>query len=101
MCKVKIKCDGVMQLSEVVANLEKLAQDMKTGVVNLSSGEECLTLQPPVLVTIAMKASQKKDKEKFCLELSWRTSQATDDATTGRVDGASVTTWSPLRTDVA
>jgi amphi-Trp domain-containing protein len=68
----KIKIEGVMQLSEVIANLEKLVADMKAGTVSLSAGDESLTLNPSVLVNVEMKAAQKKDKEKFSLEISWK-----------------------------
>lgn len=74
--KNKIKIEGVMQLSEVIANLEKLIEDMKAGVVTLGAGEECLSLQPSVLINVEMKASQKKEKEKFALELSWKKHKA-------------------------
>lgn len=70
--KNKIKIEGVMQLTEVIANLEKLVADMKAGVVTLSAGDEALSLAPSVLVNVEMKASQKKDKEKFALEISWK-----------------------------
>jgi amphi-Trp domain-containing protein len=70
--KEKIKVEGVMQITEVIANLERLVADMKTGLVTLSAGEESLELRPSVLVNVDMKASRKKDKEKFSLEISWK-----------------------------
>ena len=70
--KSRIKVEGVMQITEVIANLEKLAADMKAGLVTLAAGDESLTLKPSVLVNVDMKASQKKDKEKFALEISWK-----------------------------
>lgn len=70
--KNKIKIEGVMQLSEVIANLEKLVADMQCGKVTLAAGDESLMLSPSVLVNVEMKASQKKDKEKFSLEISWK-----------------------------
>lgn len=72
MDKEKIKIEGVMQLSEVIANLEQLVGDMKAGRVVVSAGEESLALSPAVLVNVEMKASQKKEKEKFSLEISWK-----------------------------
>jgi amphi-Trp domain-containing protein len=74
--KNKIKVEGVMQLSEVIANLEKLVGEMKAGLVTISAGDESLALSPSVLVNVEMKASQKKDKEKFALELSWKKHKA-------------------------
>ena len=74
--KNKIKVEGVMQLSEVIANLEKLIAEMKSGIVTIGAGEESLSLEPSVLVNVEMKASQKKDKEKFALELSWKKHKA-------------------------
>jgi len=76
--KSKIKIEGVMQLSEVIANLEKLVCDMKAGVVTLAAGDESLSLRPSVLVNVDMKASQKKDKEKFALEISWKKHKTMD-----------------------
>ena len=70
--KSRIKVEGVMQITEVIANLEKLVADMKAGLVTLAAGDESLTLRPSVLVNVDMKASQKKDKEKFALEISWK-----------------------------
>ena len=70
--KSRIKVEGVMQITEVIANLEKLVADMKAGTVSLSAGDESLTLNPSVLVNVEMKAAQKKDKEKFSLEISWK-----------------------------
>lgn len=98
MCKLKIKCDGVMQLSEVIANLEGLARDMKTGSVMLAAGDETLTLQPPVLINMAMKASQKKDKEKFILELSWRKYDAAPEGAAPQ-ENSSMTVWNPAKVE--
>lgn len=70
--KNKIKVEGVMQITEVIANLEKLVADMKAGLVTIAAGDETLTLRPSVLVSVDMKASQKKDKEKFALAISWK-----------------------------
>lgn len=70
--KEKIKVEGVMQLSEVIANLERMVTEMKSGIVTLTAGEECLELRPSVLVNVDIKASRKKDKEKFSLEISWK-----------------------------
>lgn len=70
--KEKIRVEGVMQITEVIANLERLVADMKTGLVSLSAGDESLELRPSVLVNVDMKASRKKDKEKFSLEISWK-----------------------------
>ncbi|MHC1789053.1 amphi-Trp domain-containing protein [Solidesulfovibrio sp.] len=70
--KSRIKVEGVMQITEVIANLEKLVADMKVGLVTIAAGDETLTLRPSVLVNVDMKASQKKDKEKFALEISWK-----------------------------
>ena len=52
-----------MQVTEVIANLERLVADMKTGLVSLSAGDESLELHPSVLVNVDMKASRKKDKK--------------------------------------
>ena len=55
-----------------ISSVEEIVADMKAGLVTLAAGDESLTLKPSVLVNVDMKASQKKDKEKFALEISWK-----------------------------
>lgn len=71
----KIKVAGVMALSEAVNHLENLLASLKEGLVVLESGQESMTLCPPPVVDLEIAVAQKKDKEKFKLELSWQTGE--------------------------
>jgi amphi-Trp domain-containing protein len=72
MGKDKVKVEGVMDVKEVIAYLEDVVAGFKAGSVCMTVGEECLTLKPRGIMDVALKVSQKKDKEKFALEVAWR-----------------------------
>lgn len=73
MASNKVKMEGIMELREVVAYLEDVVHNMKAGSICMTVGEDCVTLRPSSIVDVEMKATQKKDKEKFSLEISWKT----------------------------
>jgi amphi-Trp domain-containing protein len=84
MGKDKVKVEGVMDVKEVIAYLEDVVAGFKAGSICMTVGEECLTLKPRGVMDVALKVSQKKDKEKFALEVHWR-----------RLDDASMRIGSP------
>ena len=84
MGKDKVKVEGVMDTKEMIAYLEDLVAGFKAGSVCMTVGEDCLTLKPRGVMDVALKVSQKKDKEKLSLEVQWR-----------RVDEASMRIGSP------
>jgi len=70
--KDKVKIEGVMDVKEVIAYLEDMVAGFKAGSVCMTVGERCLTLKPRGVMDVALKVSQKKDKEQFALEVAWR-----------------------------
>ncbi|WP_243359974.1 amphi-Trp domain-containing protein [Fundidesulfovibrio terrae] len=72
MGKDTVKVEGVMDMKEVVAYLEDVLAGFKAGSVCMTIGEDCLTLRPRGVMDVSLKMSQKKDKEKFVLEVAWR-----------------------------
>lgn len=88
MAKNKVKMEGMLELREVVARLEDVVSNLKAGSLCMAVGEDCVTLRPTSIVAVTMKASQKKDKEKFALELSWKTGRDADLAPEARITGA-------------
>ncbi len=79
MSKSKVKMEGIMELREVIAYLEDVVSNMKSGAICMTAGEDCVTLRPASIVDVEMKASQKKDKEKFSLEISWRSADRAEE----------------------
>jgi amphi-Trp domain-containing protein len=84
MGKDKVKVEGVMDAREVIAYLEDVLAGFKAGSVCMTVGEDCLTLRPRGIMDVSLKVSQKKDREKFALEVEWR-----------RVDEAAIRIGSP------
>jgi len=72
MGKNKVKVEGVMDAKEVMAYLEDVLAGFKAGSLCMTVGEDCLTLKPRGMMDVGLKVSQKKDREKFSLEVEWR-----------------------------
>ncbi len=72
MGKNKVKIDGTMELSQVISYLEDLVGGLKAGKVHVQLGQESVMLSPGNIVDCEIEVSQKKDKEKMTLELSWK-----------------------------
>ncbi|GFK94101.1 hypothetical protein NNJEOMEG_01940 [Fundidesulfovibrio magnetotacticus] len=70
--KDKVKLEGVLETREVVAYLEDVLAGFRAGSVCMTVGEECLTLRPRGMMELSLKASRKKETEKFSLEIAWR-----------------------------
>ena len=68
----KLKVQGMMELSQAVAYLEDVLQSLKEGAIRVESGNEVMSLNPGGIVDFEMQLSQKKEKEKFSLEISWK-----------------------------
>ena len=74
----KIKVEGVMSLNQAVSYLEDVITSLKEGSIRVEAGEEAMTLTPQDLVDFEMGLAQKKGKEKFELEISWKNSGQLD-----------------------
>jgi len=84
MGKDKVKVEGIMDVKEVIAYLEDVVAGFKAGSVCMTVGEDCLRLRPRGVMDISLKVAQKKDKEKFALEVEWK-----------RVEDAAISIGSP------
>ncbi|MGE4296804.1 MAG: amphi-Trp domain-containing protein [Desulfovibrionaceae bacterium] len=72
MSKNKVKVEGMLDLGRVIEYLESVVASLKAGVLRFESDDQAITLTPPSVVDVEMQASQKKDKEKFSFEITWR-----------------------------
>jgi amphi-Trp domain-containing protein len=68
----KVEIEGAMDLNQAISYLEDVLNSMKEGIIRVETGEEMVMLRPSQAVDFEMSASQKKDKEKFALKLSWK-----------------------------
>lgn len=71
--KREVSVKAVMDIAQVTGYLESLLDGIKAGSVCVQRGsDEFVTLKPSKRVEIEVEATQKKGKETFTLELSWR-----------------------------
>ncbi|MBG0774978.1 MAG: amphi-Trp domain-containing protein [Desulfovibrionaceae bacterium] len=77
MGKRKIELDGATELKQVAAYLESIVKGLKAGTLHVQLGADTLDLQLPSVVDFEMSVSQKKEKEKITVELSWRSDAVT------------------------
>lgn len=71
MSKKEAKLKGLMSIDQVVTYLEDLTTSLKEGKICVRQGEQFVTLCPDQMVDVEVKASAKKGKEKFEMELAW------------------------------
>ncbi len=71
MSKKEAKLKGLMSIDQVVTYLEDLTTSLKEGKICVRQGEQFVTLCPDQMVDVEVKASAKKGKEKFAMELAW------------------------------
>ena len=72
MSKQKVSIEKLMPLADVAARLNELAAGLKAGSIVVEQGDKSLTLTPPTMVGVEIKAKQKKNKAKFSFEITWR-----------------------------
>ncbi len=70
--KHEVSTKVIMQVKDVIAYLEDLTASLKAGQVCVQQGNEFVTLKPAEAIEVEVEAVQKKDKEKFTLEISWK-----------------------------
>jgi len=73
--KVNVKNESVDR-KKVVAYLEALTASLKAGSLFVKHGTQEMALYPKGNVTLEVKASKKREKEKFGIEISWDTTPA-------------------------
>ena len=69
--KKEIGFEGRVELQKAIEYLEQLVAGLKEGKVVVEKGRDFLVLEPAEIVEIEVEAEQKKDEEKFSLELEW------------------------------
>ncbi len=72
----KIELKQIQKIDEAIAYLEGLLKGFKAGTIVVRQGEEEVVMNPPAQVAVEISAKKKKEKEKFCLELSWQAAAA-------------------------
>ncbi len=70
--KKDVSMKGLVSSKEAIAYLQDLITCFKAGTVCVQQGEDFVTLKPEDMVLLEIEAEQKKDKEKFILEMTWR-----------------------------
>lgn len=79
MSKKGVKLKGVMSINQVVTYLEDLTAGLKEGRICVRQGEQFVTLCPEQMMDVEVKASAKKGKEKFEMELAWYREEMQDE----------------------
>lgn len=72
-----------LPVPKVVEYLRKLADSLEQGRVYVEHGAEMIALTPSGVVDVEIEAKQKKDREKFVLEMSWHITESPMDASQG------------------
>ncbi|THB68693.1 MAG: amphi-Trp domain-containing protein [Desulfovibrio sp.] len=88
--KNKVEIEGTMELTQVATYLEDLLKGIKAGTVHVQLGGDSVLLHPKSIVDFEMEVTQKKEKEKITLEMSWKT-----DGTTGPGSGVTISSSGP------
>ncbi|GMT49245.1 MAG: hypothetical protein IEMM0008_0784 [bacterium] len=70
--KQDVSMKGLVSSKEAAAYLQDLITCFKAGTICVQQGDEFVTLKPEDMVLLEIEAEQKKDKEKFILEMTWR-----------------------------
>lgn len=78
MGKQELTVKGTMDLHRAVSYLEDLVASIKAGAVFVQQGDKVIALKPKKVVDVEVEVSQKKGKEKFVLELTWRTEEVAE-----------------------
>lgn len=68
----KVEIEGAMDLGQAISYLKDVLNSLKEGVIRVEAGDDIVMLRPSQAVDFEMSASQKKDREKFSLKLSWK-----------------------------
>jgi amphi-Trp domain-containing protein len=71
MGKKEVEFKGPMNTGELMRYLEGLLDGLKKGVICVRKGEEYVVLTPSEQMKVEIEAEEKKDKNKFSLEIAW------------------------------
>lgn len=70
--KSEVKIKRTMEAEALADVLDDLAKSVREGTVVVQQGDEFVTLKPGGRIEFELEAGQKKDKQKFSIEMSWR-----------------------------
>lgn len=73
--KQELTVKGTMDIERAVGYLEGFTQALRGGTVTVEQGEKILVLKPKRTVDVEVEAVQKKGKERFVIEITWRTEE--------------------------
>ena len=80
MKKNEVEVKKSLEIEAAAAALEDLAASLRAGTICVEKGEQYVTLKPAEVVDLELKAAQKKNKNKFVMELTWREVLPADEA---------------------
>ena len=78
MSKKELHFDAAVTLEQAIYYLSRLAESLKTGPVRVSAGDREITIAPRDILGMDLEVSQKREKSKLTLELTWREYPAAD-----------------------
>ena len=64
--------ESLQDRESIVAYLEAVTEGLRQGKLTLSDGEVELELEPKALLTLSVRASQKRNRSRLDLRVSWR-----------------------------
>ncbi|WP_291318649.1 amphi-Trp domain-containing protein [Desulfonatronospira sp.] len=73
MGKDELKFKAVVEKQSLIATLENLMDSIQVGRLYVGDGQQGILLVPAPHLKLEIRAESKKDKEKICMEISWRT----------------------------
>ena len=79
----KTKIKQIVDLETGIAWIEKFIADLRQGELVLETDENSMVLNAPQTMEIKAEAKIKQDKEKFSLEIEWKTTIASDEQAAG------------------
>lgn len=76
MSKREVTAELRMEITGLISYLEDLIESLRERKLYVEKDAEVLALSPTEVVEVEIEAKQKKDKESFSLEISWKPPQA-------------------------
>lgn len=82
--------ESLQDRETIVAYLEAITAGLRAGRIRLSQGETELELTPSGLLTLSVRAAQKRERVRLDLRVSWRGGEDSgEDAPPLRIEGGS------------
>jgi len=71
MSKNELKTKEISDIDRIARYFNWLADNIKTGKLYIHNNKRMMSLSPQKDISLKVEASQKDDKEKFYVKLSW------------------------------